>query len=406
MPWFMDPMPDGDSVHQVAQAYQSAHASYTPHIQTTTTALSATTPGWTGSGANAHAHATAVTQQTATEHAGWLVALADVFYVLGTLLKIIFILQMAWAAIQIGTAVIGILTLGAGVLEGEGAAAAMQAVITAVRQAVAALLKALAKTLMESLAKLAIGGAAGGLTGLAVGINTVETNHLSGWNAVLAIGGDTLTGAAVGATIATTPWALVGTGIGAGQVATQAALGAPTSAQDAFNVMTFDTFVVAGMDNGEAAAGTDGANNEVRYRELTDDEYQQYLQQMAKLPDPLDPEACIARAYDVAREYGIDLTVNGEDVTLEWDDNKNSVENPGGTRRDAPTVIRLGSGAFKDGVEGSDRMVGGTLVHEMTHVRELAENGGQFLPLEASEKAAYAAQHAWEDWFDATFGGK
>lgn len=255
MPWFMDTMPDGDMVHEVARSYQDAHANYLPHLQRTQTALSETLPAWSGAGSDAHSQAVALTQQHATEHAGWLVALANVFYVLGTLLKIIFVLQMAWLVIQAGTVLIGILTMGVGVLEGEGAAAAMEAVITALRQAISSMLQALARSLMASLTKLAIGGAAGGLVGLGVGINTVETNHLSGWQAVLTLGGDTFTGAGVGATIATNPYALLGTGIGIGQVTTQAALGNPTTAQDAFNLLAFDT-----MAAGSAISADDFAN--------------------------------------------------------------------------------------------------------------------------------------------------
>lgn len=291
MPWFMDPMPDGDSVHQVAQAYQTAHAAYTPHIQQTQTALDATTPVWSGPGSAAHSQVVALTQQRANEHAGWLVVMANVFYVLGTLLKIIFILQMAWLVIQGGTVLIGLLTMGLGVLEGEGAAAAVEAVITAVRQAISSLLQAMARALMASLTKLAIGGAAGGLTGLAVGINTVETNHLSGWNAVLAIGGDTFGGATAGAVIATNPWALAGTAVGVGQITTNAALGgqtsfeqgsaqwaqqalggiplvggslvsafaAPTDVQGAFDTIIADTLAVGGVSEMFTAAEGDAA---------------------------------------------------------------------------------------------------------------------------------------------------
>ncbi|HLY29491.1 MAG TPA: hypothetical protein VKQ36_00555, partial [Ktedonobacterales bacterium] len=142
---------------------------------------------------------------------------------------------------------------GASVAADEGIAMGIQAAITALREAVTALLQSLARALMASLTRLIIGASAGGLTGLGVGIYTVESQHLSGWDAVLTIGGDTLTGAAGGATITTAPWALAGTAIGVGQVTTQAALGNPTDAQDAFNLISFDTLI----------AGSIGAPGEV-----------------------------------------------------------------------------------------------------------------------------------------------
>ncbi|GEM_PF-5171885 len=232
MPWFMDKMPDGDAVHQVAQAYRAAHGAYTPYIQQTQTAHAATTQVWKGSGSDSHSRAVALTQQTANEHAGWLVAVADTLFVLGTMLKIVFVLQMAWLALQAASLLFGILTAGASVLETEGAAAAVEASITALRQAIETLLQNLARSLMASLTRLIIGASAGGLSGLGVGVYTAETKHLSGWNAVLTIFGDTVDGTLAGATVAVNPIALAGGGVGLLQDVTNAAIGGPTSFQN------------------------------------------------------------------------------------------------------------------------------------------------------------------------------
>ncbi|GEM_PF-2075211 len=397
MTWFMDPMPDGDTVHQVAASMRTVQGAYSPHIQTVQTTHDQTVIVWGGNDSTAHTQVTTATQQASQEHAGWLVALADTFQVLGTLLKIIFVLQMAWLAIQAATVIWGIFTAGLDALVTEGPAAALAVVIQGMRQMVVSLLTALAKALASRLVQAGV--LIGGATGLGVGINTVESQHLSGWQAFLTIAGDTFTGAGAGMTIALDPLALAGTGVGVGQVATQSALGNPTDVQSAFNLITFDTFAASGFDSGDPANGDLGPIE--RNRDLSDEEaYQQYLQRMAQQAQT--PEQYIAQAYQTAEKYGIDLTVNGEPVQLAFDPNK-ALENPGGTPEGYPPTINLGRGAFTD-----DRMLGGTLVHEMVHIRQLAENGWVWkgLPTEVVEPPAYAAQYEWEAWFDANFGGK
>ncbi|HLY31585.1 MAG TPA: hypothetical protein VKQ36_11185 [Ktedonobacterales bacterium] len=232
MSWFMDPMPDGDSVRMVAQSYRAAHGAYTPAIQKTQSVHDATTQVWKGPGSDSHTRLVSATQQTANEHAGWLVAIADVLFVLGTLLKIIFVLQMAWIAIQAAALLTGIFTLGASVAADEGIAAGIQASITALREAVTTLLQNLARSLMAAMTRLIIGASAGGLTGLGVGVYTAETKHLSGWGAVGTIFGDTLDGTLAGATVAVNPIALAGGGVGLLQDVSNAAIGGPDGFQN------------------------------------------------------------------------------------------------------------------------------------------------------------------------------
>lgn len=241
MSWFMDPSPDGDTVHQVAAAVRTARDPYNTQIQRVQSAHATTIQAWSGPGSTAHTTMTGGTQQIAQQHAGWLVVLADTFMILGTLCKIIFTLQMAWLAIQAATVIWGIFTAGLDALVTEGPAAALAVAIQGLKDAVVALLQGLARALMNPL--VAAGATIGGASGVMVGVQTAQQKHLDGWQTALTIFGDGTFGAFAGGTVGANPFALIGTAIGVGQDATG---GAP-DLQTAFTNIATDTLAVGGL---------------------------------------------------------------------------------------------------------------------------------------------------------------
>jgi|GEM_PF-1478243 hypothetical protein len=199
MSWFMDPVPDGGTVHAVGTALRGAQSPYATQIQTVQNAHDQTVVVWQGNDSDAHSQTTATTQQIAQQQSGWTVAIADTLNVLGTILQIIFTLQMAWMAIQLATAVWAIFTAGLDALVTEGPAAALAVAIQGLKDLVVTLLQGFVKALLSPATRA--GAIIGGLAGLGVGINTVEQQHLSGWDAFLTIIGDTGQGAYTGGSI-------------------------------------------------------------------------------------------------------------------------------------------------------------------------------------------------------------
>jgi hypothetical protein len=172
MSWFMDPVPDGGTVHAVGTALRGAQSPYATQIQTVQNAHDQTVVVWQGNDSDAHSQTTATTQQIAQQQSGWTVAIADTLNVLGTILQIIFTLQMAWMAIQLATAVWAIFTAGLDALVTEGPAAALAVAIQGLKDLVVTLLQGFVKALLSPATRA--GAIIGGLAGLGVGINTVE----------------------------------------------------------------------------------------------------------------------------------------------------------------------------------------------------------------------------------------
>jgi Nucleotidyltransferase domain len=276
MSWFMDPSPDGDTVHQIAAALRTAHDPYNTQIQRVQSAHDTTITAWSGPASTAHTGMTGGTQQVAQQHAGWLVVLSDTFMILGTLCKIIFTLQMAWLAIQAATVIWGIFTAGLDALVTEGPAAALAVAIQGLKDAAAALLQALARALANQLVRA--GAVIGGASGVMVGIQTAQQNHLDGWQTALTIFGDGTFGAFAGGTIGANPFALIGTAIGVGQDVT----GGATDAQSAFDNIVIDTFAVGGLTGSGDPAKPDPTPTDPQPltvpQGLTDEQFAQFAQ--------------------------------------------------------------------------------------------------------------------------------